>query len=409
MKERPNQFERRTWRYMLMRIVLSAVFTILNLFINTFLLKSFGNFSSELISYQVIFRAAQPVGVFCALLISSRGMPVVAQVLGLVMYLISLGLLCLFGEGVSDLYPVFAVLLGFADAFFFCVNCMQIMSFTTDENRDRFNGLLCLITGGIAIALPTISGWLIQYFPDFTGYQIVFGLAAACTAVSLFLAVRLPVRREKKSLPHIGATMKRIMKDKNCLRCIAANAISACRGNVLSVFLTMLVYNLISSETVIGLRSALGSLAGLVSAVIYGMAIRSSNRTKSSVVAMVLVLLPCVWMLFDLNVAVLMVFSVVYAFADTFLGTPIAFTYYKSVEALGLKGDSGAEAQFAADIFVALCAIPGFLLIAVIPKTNEWAVALIVAMILTSVATTALIRAADKDLNLHRVGPQRED
>ena len=92
MKERPNQFERRTWRYMLMRIVLSAVFTILNLFINTFLLKSFGNFSSELISYQVIFRAAQPVGVFCALLISSRGMPVVAQVLGLVMYLISLGL-----------------------------------------------------------------------------------------------------------------------------------------------------------------------------------------------------------------------------------------------------------------------------------------------------------------------------
>lgn len=404
MKERRMLFPRQTWRYMLMRIVFAAVTTILSLFVNTFLLKSFGNFSAELISYQVILRAAQPVGVFCALLISSRGVPVVAQVLGLVMYLISLGLLCLFGEAVSGLYPVFAVLLGFADAFFFCVNCMQILSFTTDENRDRFNGLLSLITGGIAIALPTVSGWLIQYFPDFTGYRIVFGFAAACAAVSLFLAARLPVRREKKSLSQIGATMKRILTNKNCLRCIAANAISSCRGNVLSVFLTMLVYNLISSETVIGLRSTFGSIAGLASAAIYGMAIRSSNRTKSSVVAMVLVLLPCVWMLFELNVAVLMVFSVVYASADTFLGTPISFTYYKSVEALGLKGDSGAEAQLAADIFVALGVISGFLLMGVIPKTNDWAVALIVAMILTSVVTTALIRAADKDLNIRKVG-----
>lgn len=405
MKERRMLFPRQTGRYMLMRIVFSMVVTVLSLFVNTFLLKSFGNFSSELISYQVILRAAQPVGVFCALLISSRGVPVVAQVLGLVMYLICLGLLCLFGEAVSGLYPMFAVLLGFADAFFFCVNCMQILSFTADENRDRFNGILGLITGCISIVLPTVSGWLIQYFPDFTGYRIVFGFAAACAAVSLFLAARLPVRKEKKSLSQIGDTMRRILTNKNCLRCIAANAIASCRGNVLSVFLTMLVYNLISSETVIGLRSTLGSIAGLASAAIYGMMVRSSNRTKSSVVAMVLVLLPCAWMLFDLNVAVLMVFSVVYAFADTFLGTPISFTYYKSVEALGLKGDSGAEAQFAADIFVALGVIPGFLLIGVIPKTNEWAVALIVAMILTSVLTTALIRAADKDLNIRKVGP----
>ena len=391
-------FGRQTWTYMLMRIFFSAMSVILSLFINTFLLKAFGNFSFELISYQVTLRTAQPFAVFCALLISSRFGSVIAQASGLCMYLISLGMLCLFGDGVRYLYPVFALLLGFADAFFFCVNCMQFLSFTADENRDRFSSILSLIVSIISIFLPTVCGYLIQHFPNFTGYQLVFGFAAAFTVVCLILSTRLSVPQQKRSLPQIGHTLKRILSNKNCLRCIIANALLSCKGNVLGLFVTMLVYNLISNEAVIGLRSSLDSIAGLIGTAVYGIVVRSSNRTKSSVIAQILVLIPCLWMLFRLDMIVLMVFSIVLAFTNTFLSTPITFTYYKSVESLELHGDSGAVVQLAHDIFVALAGVPGFLLIALIPKSNSWAVALIVAMTLLSVVATFLVRIADKDL-----------
>ena len=392
-------FGGKTLRYMLLRIIFTAGCAILNLFISTFLLKSYGSFSGELITYNLIMRTVQPVGVFVALVLTRKFAPKLTQAMGLLLFLLSLILLCAFGDGVSGLYPLFAVLLGVADAFFYGVNTMQMLAFTKDENRDQFNGILGLISGIISLVLPILSGYTIQYFQDFTGYRIIFGFAAVCIAVSLFFTMGLNVPMPKKTAS-IGSTLKRILGNGNCMRCIIANALTHCRASVLGTFLTMLVYNLISNEAIIGLRSSLSSIAGLVSVALYGMFIRSGNRTKGSVLAMGLVLLPCIWMLFEVNVAVLMVFTVVYSFASIFMDTPNSFTYYKAVEALNIHGDAGAAVQLAADIFVAIVTNGGFLLIALVPRTNYWAVALVVAMMLTSVVSTLLVRKADENMNI---------
>jgi YQGE family putative transporter len=276
---------------------------------------------------------------------------------------------------------------------------MQMLAYTKDENRDRFNGILGLITGIVSLLLPVLCGYLIQAFPNFTGYRIVFGISAGCIVASLFFTMGLDIPVSKNTIS-IGSTLKCILRNGNCMRCIIANALAHCRGSVLNTFLTMLVYNIISNEAVIGLQSSLSNIASLVSIALYGIFIRSSNRTKGSLLAMGLVLLPCAWMLFEVNVLVLLVFSVVYTFAGTFIDTPISFTYFKSVETLNLHGDAGAAVQLAADIFVAIITNAGFLLIAVVPKTNYWAVALVVAMTLTSVVSTLLIHKTDKKLNL---------
>ena len=399
MKQSNNRLSGETKRYMLLRIIFSAGCVILNLFISTFLLKSYGSFSRELISYNIILRFFQPVGVFLALVLTRKFAPKLTQALGLLMYFVSLVLLCVFGDGVSGLYPVFAVLLGFADAFYYGVNTMQMLTFTKDDNRDRFNGILGLISGIVSLILPLLCGYFMQYSPDLTGYQIIFGAAAVCIGVSLAFTLTLDIPRPTTTAG-IGSTLKRILGNGNCMLCIIANGLTHCRASVLGTFLTMLVYNLISNEAVIGLRSSLSSMASLISVAIYGMFIRSENRTKGSILAVGLVLLPCVWMLFGLNVPVLMVFSVVYAFAGTFLSTPISFTYYKAVERLNLHGSEGAAVQFAADIFVAIFGVSGYVLLAVVPKTNYWAVGVIVAMILTSVVSTLLVHKADKNMNI---------
>jgi len=396
------QFPRETWRFMALRIVFSAVTVILSLFLNTFLLRSYGSFSQELISYQIIMRVSQPVGVFVALLVSSWLSPMITQVLGLLLYLLSMVLLCLFGQGISGMYPMFAVLLGFADAFYFSVNCMQILCFTVDENRDRFNGVLGVITGVISVVLPIVSGSFLARFTDFTGYRIIFGIAALGAVVCLVLAARLRIQRPKRK-PRVLASLKRIYSNKSCLRCILANGLTHCRANTLSVYMTLLIYNLIANEAVLGLQSTLSSIASLIAVAVYGVVVRSANRTKSSLLATGLVLIPCIGLLLGLNVVTLLLFSLLYAFTGTFINTPVAFTYYKSIEALGLGADAGPEVQLAADIVVALTSVPGFLIIAFVPRTNGWAVAVLATMILTSVVSTVLIRKADRDLGIHKV------
>ena len=231
---------------------------------------------------------------------------------------------------------------------------------------------------------------------------IVFGFAAVCAVACLALAFGLRVKREKKK-PQILASLKAIYGNKNCLRCIIANALSHCRGSTLSLYLTLLVYNLIANEAVIGLRSTLDSTASLLSMVVYGMLVRNTNRTKSSMVATAIVLIPCVGLLLGVNVVTLMIFSVVYAFAGTFLSTPISFTYYNAVKALGMGAAAGAEVQLAADIFVAIASIPGFLIIALVPRTNGWAVAVLLLMILLSVISTLLVRSADRDIGIQKL------
>ena len=392
----------KTWRYMLLRIVFTAGCVILNLFISTFLLKSYGSSSGELIAYNIIMRTVQPFGMFVALVLTRKFAPKLTQGMGLLLFLLSLVLLCVFGDGVSGLYPLFAVLLGIADAFFYGVNTMQMLTFTKDENRDRFNGILGLVTGIISLILPVLSGYIIQYYPDFTGYRLIFGFAAVCIGVSFMFTMGLDIPMPKKTTG-IGSTLKRIMGNKNCMRCILANAFAHCRAGVLGTFLTILVYNLISNEAVIGLRSSLSSIASLASVTLYGLFIRSSNRTKGSVVAMIVALLPCVWMLVEVNVVVLMVFTVAYSFAGTFMDTPTSFTYFKSVETLNLHGDAGAAVQLAADIFVAIASVSGFVLLAVVPRTNYWAVIVVVAMMMTSVVSTLLVRKADQDLKIKKM------
>ncbi len=102
MKQSNNRLSGETKRYMLLRIIFSAGCVILNLFISTFLLKSYGSFSRELISYNIILRFFQPVGVFLALVLARKFAPKLTQALGLLMYFVSLVLLCVFGTASVD-------------------------------------------------------------------------------------------------------------------------------------------------------------------------------------------------------------------------------------------------------------------------------------------------------------------
>ena len=95
---------------MLLRIIFTAGYSILNLFISTFLLKSYGTFSGELITYSIIMRTVQPIGVFVALVLTRKFAPKLTQAAGLLLFLLVLVLLCGFGDAVSGLYPIFAVL-----------------------------------------------------------------------------------------------------------------------------------------------------------------------------------------------------------------------------------------------------------------------------------------------------------
>ena len=80
------------------------------------------------------------------------------QRIGFLFYCIVLIILCVFGEQVAFLYPLFGVLISFGAGYYFSIYSVQMMAYTTDENRDLVSGVTTVLCSIISLILPLLAG-----------------------------------------------------------------------------------------------------------------------------------------------------------------------------------------------------------------------------------------------------------
>lgn len=118
----------------------------------------------------------QPIAMLTALLLSVKKNSQLTQRISFLFYGVSLVILCIFGENVSFLYPLFAILNSFGAGYYYSIYSAQMLTYTTDRNRDQISGLIAIFGSIISVAMPLLSGLLISAFDSFIGYRIIFGL-----------------------------------------------------------------------------------------------------------------------------------------------------------------------------------------------------------------------------------------
>ena len=162
--------ESKVRNFVLLLVFFNGMVAILTLFVNTFLLKSYGNSSKEVLFYNLIQAGSQPIAMLTSFAISRKKSHLFTQRIGFLFYSIALVILCIFGEGVAFLYPLFGVLISFGAGYYFGIYSVQMLEYTTDENRDLVSGAASALCSVISLVLPLVAGAIISAFNAYTGY-----------------------------------------------------------------------------------------------------------------------------------------------------------------------------------------------------------------------------------------------
>ena len=369
---------------------------ILTLFVNTFLLKSYGNSSKEVLFYNLIQALAQPIAMLTSFAISRRKTHLFTQRIGFLFYSIVLVILCLFGERVAFLYPLFGVLISFGAGYYFGIYSVQTLAYTTDENRDLVSGAASALCSVVSLLLPLVAGAIISAFNAYVGYRIVFGIEALIALTAIYLTSKLAPIEKREETIGFWEIFKTVVADKNGRKIMIANGLDNCRSFTVGFYMTMLIFNMIQSEMLVSVNSMLGGILGILGAAAYGVIVTKNNRMASLLCAVLIVLVPCVLMCFTLNVYVLMTFYALYSLTNVFLATPVLNTHFRVVESFERFQGYGAQIHTVREFFVTVGRVIGILLVLFIPQTNIGIVVILSVLTLTSIVNALLVRDIEK-------------
>lgn len=390
--------DRKVRNFVFLQIFYNGMVAILTLFINTFLLESYGSASFEVLFYNLIQAIITPVAMITSFALSRKKSFIFTQRMGFLFYGVALAVLCIWGDKVAFLYPLFAVLISFGAGYYFGIYSVQTIAYTTDDNRDLVQGVMSAICSIVSLVLPLIAGYLIKVCGEFTGYRIVFGIEALIAFGALFITTRLsPIGKNERKVSFFHI-FKTIVKDKNGLKIMIANGFDNCRSFTISFYITILIYRFIDDAFLVGLNSSIGSIVAILGAAIYGVIVNKRNRLRSILVSVILVLSVCTVMYFSLNVYVLIAFYAAYSMTSIYMATPVLNTHFKVMESFREFRGMGAQVHAVREIFVTVGRIIGILMILLIPQTTLGVVITLSVIMSMPAVNALLVRSIEKNM-----------
>ena len=224
---------------------------------------------------------------------------------------------------------VFAFLNGAANALYWLAYAAYFSNFTEDHGRDAALGFMGFINGVTALVMPALSGFMIEtigkYAGTFVGYAVVFALSFIVAIVAIVLTFRLPKEAadhavEKRT--YFREAFRTIFHD-TCWKCgMACESFRGLRDGTLNFLMNLLLFDIVQSETLIGINSLLASIGTIVSFWLAGRILRPSNRIKSMFIGSSVLLVASSLLAINLNPATIMIFAALNTFFNTFIVNP---------------------------------------------------------------------------------------
>ena len=152
--------DRKVRNFVFLQIFYNGMVAILTLFINTFLLESYGSSSPEVLFYNLMQAIVTPIAMITSFSLSRKKSFLFTQRMGFLFYGIALVVLCVWGEKVAFLYPLFAILISFGAGYYLGIYSVQTIAYTTDDNRDLVQGVMSAICSVVSLVLKFFKRFL---------------------------------------------------------------------------------------------------------------------------------------------------------------------------------------------------------------------------------------------------------
>lgn len=304
-------------------IFLMIYATLESVFVNT-LLYRITPAIEVVILYRGIVFVTSAAGMQAAAYMVRKSTPVTVIRLGCVFYLL-MYLSLFFGMNCMQvmMYPS-AILAGLGGAFYWSGHNTLVTHYTSAWDRDVGISILCVIQGGATLFVPILSGAVISFFYNLlgsvdTGYRVMFGAGMLTTVFQVLYQRRLKPVEQAGRQSEIRLAV-RLFRDSLTYRyTVCAEILRGFREGAFGFILNMILFELITSESLVGFNALLTGIASILGAWAYGKLVTPSSRMRYTLVAVTMVFLGCVLMLFFQKAAVVMLYAVINAFFALFI------------------------------------------------------------------------------------------
>ena len=314
-------------------VFMMACVTLEVVFVNILIMRVSGGDIQAVLTNRALVFIFTAVGMNMVPVLSRKINAVTAIRVSGFLYILVFFVLLIGTEQIFLLVYAVGALSGLAWGFYWFGQIALLTSYTTQQNRAVGIAIFAVIQGSMALVMPLASGGVIDFMPGMDGYRLMFGAAIVALVVQrFFIMCKLPpVQTEHRKSEYRIAF--RLLFKRAGLRIMAAMEFSrGLRDGVFGFFLNLVLFEIVNSESLVGVNSFLAGLASILAAWLYGRMITDRNKGRLTVISVSVLMAFFPILYFAIGPATVILFSVANAFFAMFINNSVM---NNSFDALG--------------------------------------------------------------------------
>jgi len=295
-------------------IFLMAYFNLEGIFVNTLLLRVSGGEMQVVLVYRAVTFVFSAMGMWIATLFSGKINSVMAIRLGCVLYATAFMILFFGMDHLTSLMYVVGALIGAAGGIYFLGHNMLLTHYTTPQNRALGLSIMTIIQGALALLMPLVSGFVIGTVPGMLGYRIMFGAAICAIIAQISFARKLSPVEVVAKKGQLRVAFRLILGRLTLRLVLLLEFFRGLREGVFAFFLSIVLFEIVASESIVGVNAFLAGAATIVAAWLYGRISTPSNRAGLVGICACVAVGFCALLLLNLGPFAIIMFSIINAF-----------------------------------------------------------------------------------------------
>ena len=363
-------------------------------FFNVFLLKALES-TDALAWYNLLLACFQPVIMVLAIPVLRHISVNACLQTGLMLHAAAYLWLALTANVTTGTVYIISCIFSAGNAFFFTSYTPQILAYTDDKTRDTAFGSMGFLSTVASLTLPIVTGFFISILGNLTGYRIMFAASSAVLTVGILLSLKLKKVNADKNVPmkQTWFVFRRMLQNRDMLVMLIITMLTSVEVSGKAYYSSVLVYELLQKESVIGTVTAVGGLVGLLANLVYGKFANFKNRGKVMVYGALFTLLATLFLNVFKTSYGYVIYFIVYSFATFFISTPVVTEYMGVLQKDEKLKNYGAEVHACREFFYASGRVLGLLPAFFIPASvNSASAILIFTVILQLVSGVMMVR-----------------
>lgn len=387
--------------------------TLESVFVNTLLYRITPDISIVIL-YRGITYVSSAVTMQFAAYIGHKKTPVTVIRLGGLLYLAMYAVLFFGMDYMRVLMFVTATLAGMGGAFYWSAHNTLVTHYTTAYNRDIGISILCIIQGVGALLVPIISGSVISFTESVfgspnIGYRVMFGLGMLTVVAQVRYQRKLPPVVQNEHRSELKLALRFFRREAAYKLAMCYEFLRGFRDGTFGFILNMILFQIITAESLVGLNAFLTGIMTIAGAWAYGRFVKRDLRVRYTLIATTAMMVFCALLLVLSNAPLVMLFAMVNSFFALFISNVTSNTTIDVITRDEMSRKCIAESVAIREIFLAIGRVGGLVIFMLFPSSmlgritamliltaSQYLIALFIKLVVRS-ANTPQVPAADAE------------